>query len=130
MNDWMYSDEVKRHFLEPKNWLMGDETQFDFDARGLVGNVVCGDQMLMLLKIRDDVIVDVKWKTYGCASAIASTSALSEIIKGKTLDEALKVSPQEIADSLGGLPKNKVHCSVLGDEALKKAIEDYRKKQK
>jgi nitrogen fixation NifU-like protein len=129
MGDWIYSDEVKRHFLEPKNWLSGDESQFDFDARGLVGNVICGDQMLMLLKIKDDVIVDVKWKTYGCASAIASTSALSEIVKGKTLDEALAVSPEEIAESLGGLPKNKFHCSVLGDQALKKAIEDYRKEK-
>ncbi|MDR2336682.1 MAG: iron-sulfur cluster assembly scaffold protein [Candidatus Nomurabacteria bacterium] len=130
MNDWIYSDKVKQHFLEPKNWLMGEENQFDFNARGLVGNVVCGDQMLMLLKIEDDVIVDVRWKTYGCASAIASTSVLSEIVKGKTLDEALAVSPEEIAENLGGLPKHKFHCSVLGDQALTKAIEDYRGDQK
>jgi nitrogen fixation NifU-like protein len=129
MGDWIYSDEVKRHFLEPKNWLMGEESEFDFNARGLVGNVVCGDQMLMLLRIEDEVIVDARWKTYGCASAIASTSALSEMIKGKTLDEALAVSPEDIAESLGGLPKHKFHCSVLGDQALQKAIEDYRKKR-
>jgi nitrogen fixation NifU-like protein len=127
MNEWIYSEEVKKHFLEPKNWLMGEESSFDFNARGQVGNIICGDQMLMLLKIKDNHIIDVKWKTYGCASAIASTSALSEIIKGKTLDAALKVTPEEIAKKLGGLPKHKFHCSVLGDQALKKAIENYRK---
>lgn len=126
---WVYSEIVKEHFLNPKNFLMGDENQFEADAAGLVGNPICGDQMKMYLKIdaKTNTIIDVKWKTYGCASAIASTSALSELIKGKTLDEALKIGPEEIANFLGGLPKQKFHCSVLGNEALQKAIEDYRK---
>ena len=95
--DWIYSDIVKEHFLNPRNFLMGDESKFDYDAVGLVGNPICGDQMKMFIKVKDDRIVDVRWKTYGCASAIASTSALSEIAKGKTLDEALKISAEDIA---------------------------------
>ena len=126
---WIYSDLVKEHFLNPKNFLMGDETKFKADAVGTVGNPICGDQMKMFLKIdkKSDKITDLNWKTYGCASAIASTSALSELAKGKTLDEALKITPDEIADFLGGLPKHKFHCSVLGHEALASAIENYRK---
>lgn len=126
---WIYSDLVKEHFLNPKNFLMGDETKFEADATGIVGNPICGDQMKMFLKIdkKSDKITDIKWKTYGCASAIASTSALSELAKGKTLDEALKITPEEIAEFLGGLPKHKFHCSVLGHEALAAAIENYRK---
>lgn len=131
-NSFIYSEAVKKHFLHPKNFLMGDETKFKHDAEGIVGNPICGDQMKMFLKIdkKTNKITDVKWKTYGCASAIASTSALSELIKGKTLDEALKVGPEEIADFLGGLPKHKFHCSVLGHDALKNAIENYQKAQK
>lgn len=124
---WVYSEIVKQHFLNPQNFLMGDETQYPHDAEGVVGNPVCGDQMKMFLQIKDDKITDVKWKTYGCASAIASTSALSEIVKGKTLDAALKVGAAEIADYLGGLPPHKFHCSVLGHDALAAAIENYRK---
>lgn len=124
---WVYSKIVKQHFLNPQNFLMGDETQYPHDAEGVVGNPVCGDQMKMFLQIKGDKIVDVKWKTYGCASAIASTSALSEIVKGKTLDAALKVGAAEIADYLGGLPPHKFHCSVLGHDALAAAIENYRK---
>ena len=91
--DWVYTETVKDHFLNPRNFLMGDESKFDFDAVGLVGNPICGDQMKMYIKVgrREDgaeIIEDLRWKTYGCASAIASTSALSEIAKGKTLDEA------------------------------------------
>jgi len=123
---WAYSDAVKDHFLEPRNFLMGDEKQFDFNAKGSVGNRVCGDEMTMYLKIKDDKIIDLRWKTYGCASAIASTSALSELAKGKTLNAALKISPAAIADHLGGLPKRKFHCSVLGSEALAAAIAGYR----
>lgn len=123
---WAYSDVVKDHFLSPRNFLMGDETKYPHDAEGAVGNPICGDQMKMFLQIKDDKITDVKWKTYGCASAIASTSALSELVKGKTLDEALKIGPAEIADYLGGLPKHKFHCSVLGHEALAAAIANYR----
>lgn len=127
MESWVYSDIVKEHFLNPRNFLMGDEKQFDYDAEGIVGNPVCGDQMKMFIKVKDNKISDVRWKTYGCASAIASTSALSEIVKGKTLDGALQVGPEEIAEYLGGLPKHKFHCSVLGHEALAAAIENFRK---
>ncbi len=124
--NWIYSDIVKEHFLSPRNFLMGDETNYPHDAEGVVGNPICGDQMKMFLQIEGDKIKDVKWKTYGCASAIASTSALSELAKGKTLDEALKIGPAEIAEFLGGLPAHKFHCSVLGHEALAAAIENYR----
>ena len=124
--DWVYSDIVKDHFLNPRNFLMGDESQFDYDAVGLVGNPICGDQMKMYIKVKDDKIEDVRWKTYGCASAIASTSALSEIAKGKTLDEALEISAEDIDEYLGKLPKHKFHCSILGHDALKDAINNYR----
>lgn len=125
---WVYSDTVKEHFLNPRNFLMGNETAYEHDAEGAVGNPICGDQMKMFLRIQDNKIVDVKWKTYGCASAIASTSALSELVKGKTLDAALEIGPKEITDYLGGLPEHKFHCSVLGHEALTAAIENFRKK--
>lgn len=123
---WVYSDIVKEHFLSPRNFLMGDESSFDYNASGTVGNPICGDQMTMYLKIKDDHIIDVRWKTYGCASAIASTSALSELVKGLSLDAALKIGPDEITTYLGGLPKHKFHCSVLGHEALAAAISAYR----
>lgn len=135
---WVYTDTVKEHFLNPRNFLMGDETKYKCDAKGIVGNPICGDQMLMMIKVEDQknadtgkiesIITDVKWKTYGCASAIASTSALSELAKGRTLDEALKITAEEIEAYLGGLPKHKFHCSVLGHEALTSAISDYKKK--
>ena len=127
--DWVYSDIVKEHFLNPRNFLMGDESKFDYDAVGLVGNPICGDQMKMFIKVIDNKITDIRWKTYGCASAIASTSALSEIAKGKTLDEALKISAKDIDDYLGNLPKHKFHCSILGHDALKDAINNYRRKK-
>lgn len=123
---WVYTDIVKEHFLNPRNFLMGDESKYEHDAEGVVGNPICGDQMKMYIRVKDGKIADVKWKTYGCASAIASTSALSELVKGKTLDEALKIGPDEITDFLGGLPKHKFHCSVLGHEALAAAIKNYR----
>lgn len=126
---WVYSDIVKEHFLNPRNFLMGDESKFEADAIGLVGNPICGDQMKMFLKIENDIITDIKWKTYGCASAIASTSALSELAKGKTLDEALKIDAKQIDDYLGTLPKHKFHCSILGHDALKDAINNYRNKE-
>ena len=127
--DWVYPEKVKEHFINPRNFLFGDESQFDYDAVGIVGNPVCGDQMKMYIKVdkKKDTIKDVRWKTYGCASAIASTSALSEMAKGKTLDEALKITAKDIDDYLGNLPKHKFHCSVLGHKALKEAIENYRK---
>ncbi|MBQ6130366.1 iron-sulfur cluster assembly scaffold protein [Candidatus Saccharibacteria bacterium] len=126
--DWIYTDIVKDHFLNPRNFLMGDEKNFDYNAVGTVGNPICGDQMKMYLKIKNDTIVDLRWKTYGCASAIASTSALSELAKGKTLDDALKIDAKMIDDYLGNLPKHKFHCSVLGHEALAAAISAYRQK--
>ena len=127
--DWVYPEKVKEHFINPRNFLFGDESQFEFDAVGQVGNPICGDQMRMYIQVdkENDTIKDVRWKTYGCASAIASTSALSELAKGKTLDEALEISAKDIDDYLGNLPKHKFHCSVLGHEALKEAIENYRK---
>ena len=127
--DWVYTETVKDHFLNPRNFLMGDESKFDYDAVGLVGNPVCGDQMKMFIKVKDDRIADIRWKTYGCASAIASTSALSEIAKGKTLDEALAITAEDIDDYLGKLPKHKFHCSILGHDALKDAINNYRSKK-
>lgn len=127
--DWIYSEKVKDHFMKPRNFLFGDESQFDADTVGQVGNPICGDQMKMYLQIKDDKIVDVRWKTYGCASAIASTSALSELAKGKTLDEALAISAKDIDDYLGNLPKHKFHCSVLGHEAMEDAINKYRGKE-
>ena len=126
---WIYTDIVKEHFLNPRNFLMGNESQFKADAIGLVGNPICGDQMKMFLQIKDNIITDVRWKTYGCASAIASTSALSELIKGKTLDEALKIDAAAINNYLGGLPEHKFHCSILGHDALKDAIDKYRQNQ-
>ena len=135
--DWVYSEKVKEHFLNPRNFLMGDEKKFEYDAVGTVGNPICGDQMKMYIKVGErenkdgkveKIIEDIRWKTYGCASAIASTSALSDIAKGKTLDEASKISAKEIDDYLGNLPKHKFHCSVLGQDALKEAIKNYLEK--
>jgi NifU-like protein len=134
MADWIYSDTVKEHFTNPRNVLMGEEALLseagDFvpNARGQTGNIKCGDQMLMLLKIKDDVITDVRWKTYGCASAIASTSMLSEVIKGMKIEDAYKIKPEDLVEKLGGLPSFKIHCSVLGDKALRAAIDDYLEK--
>lgn len=128
MTDWLYSDVVKDHFMNPRNVLMDDESTFPCDGRGLTGNIKCGDQMLILLRIVEDVISDVRWKTYGCASAIASTSMLSEVAKGLHIKEAYYIKPDEIAQRLGGLPDNKIHCSVLGDKALQAAIDDYLEK--
>ncbi|MCL2042564.1 MAG: iron-sulfur cluster assembly scaffold protein [Treponema sp.] len=125
MSDWLYSDTVKEHFTNPKNVLLDDESTFAANARGQTGNIKCGDQMLMLLKIDNDVITDVRWKTYGCASAIASTSMLSEMIKGMKIEDAYKIRPEDLVAQLGGLPAFKIHCSVLGDKALRAAIDDY-----
>ena len=124
--DWVYSDIVKDHFMNPRNYLFGDETKFVYDAVGVVGNPICGDQMKMYIKVANNKITDVRWKTYGCASAIASTSALSELAKGKSLEEALEISAKDIDDYLGTLPKHKFHCSVLGHQALADEIKKYR----
>jgi nitrogen fixation NifU-like protein len=125
MSDWLYSDTVKEHFTNPRNALLEDESAFDANARGQTGNIKCGDQMLMLLKIDNDIITDVRWKTYGCASAIASTSMLSEIIKGMKIEDAYRIKPEDLVEKLGGLPEFKIHCSVLGDKALRAAIDDH-----
>lgn len=127
--DWLYSEVVKDHFMNPRNVLSEAEESWPCDGRGMVGNIKCGDQMLILLRIKDDRIEDCRWKTYGCASAIASTSILSEAIKGMDIQEAYTLKPQDIVAKLGGLPANKVHCSVLGDKALRAAIDDYLERQ-
>ncbi len=125
MNDWLYSDVVKDHFMNPRNVLSGEESSWPCDGRGIVGNIKCGDQMLILIRVADGKIADCRWKTYGCASALASTSILSEAIKGMTLEDAYTLKPEDIVAKLGGLPANKIHCSVLGDKALRAAIDDY-----
>lgn len=126
MTSWLYSDKVKDHFMNPRN-IMFDEEQFEYDVSGTTGNIKCGDEMTFYLKIDPETltITDCRWKTFGCASAIASTSVLSEMIKGMKLDEAYDISNVDIMKELGGLPENKVHCSVLGDKALQKAIDNY-----
>ncbi|MDD3374629.1 MAG: iron-sulfur cluster assembly scaffold protein [Candidatus Omnitrophica bacterium] len=126
-SNWVYTDKVKEHFMHPKNVLKDDEG-FKPDGEGMVGNIKCGDQMMMMIKVKDDMIIDCRWKTYGCASAIASTSVLSEMIKGMSLKKAFKLTPKEIMQQLGSLPEHKIHCSVLGDKALRAAINDYYQK--
>lgn len=122
---WLYTDTVKDHFMNPRNVFDPDEN-IAWDADGIVGNVKCGDQMQFFLKVDgNDVITDVRWKTYGCASAIASTSMLSEIVKGLSILEAYQLKPEDVSKRLGGLPDNKIHCSVLGDKALRSAIDAY-----
>ena len=120
-----YSEKVMEHFHHPRN--VGEIE--NPDGIGHVGNPVCGDVMELYLKIKDNIIVDVKFKTFGCGAAIASSSILTELIKGKSIDEALAISNKSVIEALGGLPPVKRHCSVLAEEALKSAIEDYVKKQ-
>lgn len=123
---WAYTEIVKDHFLNPRNFIMGDETKWQADSEGLVGNPVCGDQMLVKIRVKKGKISEIGWKTYGCASAIASTSALSELAKGRTLEDADCITAKEICNYLGGLPEHKFHCSVLGHQALHKAIQNYK----
>jgi len=123
---WIYSDTVKDHFMNPRN-ILNNEKEFKYDGKGITGNVKCGDQMIVYISVdkENNRIIDCKWQTYGCASAIASTSVLSEMVKGMDLDQAYKLTPKEITAELGGLPDNKIHCSVLGDKALRMAIDNY-----
>lgn len=120
----LYNNTVMDHFMNPRN--MGDIK--DADGIGEVGAAACGDIMKISLKIRDGKIEDARFKTFGCGSAIASSSMATELIKGRTVGEAMKFSNQEVVDALGGLPPVKIHCSVLAEEALKAALEDYLKK--
>ena len=117
----LYSDIVMDHFMHPRN--VGEIE--NPDGVGQVGNAKCGDIMKMYLKIRDNVIEDVKFETFGCGSAIASSSMATEMIKGKTIDQALAVTNRQVVDALGGLPAHKLHCSVLAEESIKSAIKDY-----
>ena len=120
----MYNENVMEVFKNPKN--VGEIE--NPDGIGTVGNASCGDIMQISLKIENDIIVDAKFKTFGCAAAIATSSTATEMIKGLTLEEALKVTNKAVVEKLGGLPAQKLHCSVLAEEAIKKAIEDYMAK--
>ncbi len=120
-----YSEKVMEHFSNPRN--IGEIN--DPDGLGEVGNPVCGDMMKFTIKVKDNRIEDVKYLTFGCGAAIAVSSMVSEMAKGKTLEEALKITNKQVAEELGGLPGNKMHCSNLGADALHKAIEDYMEKQ-
>ncbi len=121
----MYTKKVMDHFTNPRN--VGEIP--DADGVGTEGNPVCGDVMQIFIKVKDDRITDAKFKTFGCGAAIAVSSIVTEMVKGKTLDEALKISKGVVADALGGLPPQKMHCSNLGADALRKAIENYKQKQ-
>lgn len=122
----LYSEKVMEHFRNPRN--VGEME--NPDGVGHVGNPVCGDIMELYIKVENDVIIDAKFKTFGCGAAIATSSMVTEMVRGKTIDEALKVSNRAVAEALGGLPPIKMHCSVLAEEALQSAIEDYLKHKK
>ena len=121
----LYSEKVMDHFMHPRNVGVIENA----DGVGEVGNAKCGDIMKIYLKIDNDIITDVKFETFGCGSAIASSSMATELIKGKPLSEALTLTNKAVTEALDGLPAHKIHCSVLAEEAIKKAIENYRDKQ-
>lgn len=121
----MYSEKVMEHFRNPRN--VGEIE--DPDGVGEVGNPVCGDMMTFYIKVKNGILTDVKFKTFGCGAAIAVSSMVSEMAKGKTVEEALKITNEQVAQELGGLPPNKMHCSNLGADALHAAIQDYLRKQ-
>lgn len=120
----MYSEKVMELFMNPKNSGRLENP----DGVGEVGNAQCGDIMKIYIKVRDDRVEDISFETFGCASAIASSSMVTEMVKGKTLDEALAVSNKDVVEKLGGLPPQKIHCSLLAEEGIRAAIDDYRKK--
>jgi nitrogen fixation NifU-like protein len=122
----MYSEAVMDHFMNPRN--VGQLA--DADGVGTEGNPVCGDIMKIYIKVKDDRIDDIRFQTFGCGAAIATSSMVTEMVKGMTLDEAMDVSNKSVAEALGGLPGNKMHCSNLAADALHKAIDDFRAKQK
>lgn len=122
----IYSEKVMEHFQHPRN--VGEIK--DADGIGEVGNPICGDIMKIYIKVKNDKIVDCKFKTFGCGAAIATSSMVTEMVKGKNIDEALKISNKAVAEALGGLPAIKMHCSNLAADGLSKAIEDYKKKSK
>jgi len=122
----MYTEKVMEHFRNPRN--MGEIP--DADGVGTVGNPVCGDLMTIYIKVKDNRLEDIKFKTFGCGSAIATSSMITELAKGKTLKEGMKITRANVADSLGGLPPVKMHCSNLAADALHAAIEDYYERQK
>ncbi|MFA5356772.1 MAG: Fe-S cluster assembly scaffold protein NifU [Candidatus Omnitrophota bacterium] len=119
-----YSEKVMDHFMHPRN--VGEIP--DASGIGTVGNPICGDVMKMFIKVENDIIVDAKFKTFGCGAAISTSSMVTEMVKGKSIEEALKISNRAVAEALGGLPPVKMHCSVLAEEALKSALADYYKK--
>ena len=121
----MYNERVMQEFAEPKNVGFIENA----DGVGKVGNASCGDIMEISLKIDNDVITDAKFRTFGCAAAIASSSVATQMVIGKTLDEALNIKNKDVVETLQGLPPQKIHCSVLAEEAIKKAVEDYRVKK-
>ena len=129
---WFYSEKVKEHFFKPKNFIKtkAEIAKFKADGIGMVGSPACGDMMKLWIKVdkKKETIKDIKWQTFGCASAIATTSVLSEMAKGMKLEDARKITPKEIVDKLAGIPAVKYHCSVLGDKALREAINDYFRK--
>ena len=121
----LYSDKVMDHFLKPRNLGVIE----DADGVGEVGNAKCGDIMKIYLKIENDILVDVKFETFGCASAIASSSMATELIKGQRVEDAMQLTNKAVAEALDGLPAYKMHCSVLAEEAIQAALEDYKSKQ-
>ncbi|MBQ5346714.1 MAG: Fe-S cluster assembly scaffold protein NifU [Ruminococcus sp.] len=121
----LYSEKVMEHFLQPRNVGVIENA----DGVGEVGNAKCGDIMKMYLKIDDDIITDVKFETFGCASAIASSSMATELIKGQRVEDAMKLTNKAVAEALDGLPAYKMHCSVLAEEAIQSALEDYNSKK-
>jgi nitrogen fixation protein NifU and related proteins len=124
MDTWDdYTDKVMDHYENPRNVGIVDNA----NGTGVVGNPACGDVMKLTIRVEDEIIKDAKFKTFGCGAAIATSSIVTEMIKGQNLDDALKVSNKSVAEALGGLPKVKMHCSVLAEDALKAAVDDYKK---